>query len=91
MMFSLTRGSVQPDNYSRDVTFFVMTALVLGGLAKVTGSIVGPMLYWGLRFLDVFLNETKRRAAGSGSKCRRSPIEPGRAGPFMLLALMLVL
>ncbi|MEQ1872173.1 MAG: branched-chain amino acid ABC transporter permease [Ilumatobacteraceae bacterium] len=61
MMFSLSRGSVQPDNYSRDTTFFVLTALVLGGLAKVTGSIVGPMLYWGIsQFISVFLNELTR-------------------------------
>jgi len=46
MIFSLDRGSVQPDNYSRDVTFYVLTALVLGGVAKVSGSIVGPMLFW---------------------------------------------
>lgn len=57
IMFSLDRGSVQPDNYSRDVTFYVLTALVLGGAAKVSGSIVGPMLFWGiLSFADVFLN-----------------------------------
>ena len=57
MMLSLDRGSVQPDNYSRDVTFYVLTALVLGGAAKVSGSIVGPMLFWGiLSFADVFLN-----------------------------------
>ena len=55
---ALDRGSVQPDNYGRDVTFYIMTALVLGGLAKVTGSIVGPMLFWGvLAFTDSFLNE----------------------------------
>jgi neutral amino acid transport system permease protein len=47
MMLALDRGNVQPDNYSRDLTFYVLTALVLGGLAKVSGSIVGPMLYWG--------------------------------------------
>ena len=58
MMFSIERGSVQPDNYSRDVTFFVLTALVLGGAAKVSGSIVGPMLFWGiLAFADVFLHQ----------------------------------
>ena len=57
IMFSLDRGSVQPDNYSRDVTFYVLTALVLGGAAKVSGSIVGPMVFWGiLSFADVFLN-----------------------------------
>jgi branched-chain amino acid transport system permease protein len=53
---------VQPDNYSRDVTFYMLTALVLGGVAKVTGSIVGPMLFWALyAFLDSFLREIVRR------------------------------
>jgi branched-chain amino acid transport system permease protein len=65
IMFSVSRGSVQPDNYSRDVTFYVLTALVLGGLAKVSGSIVGPMLFWGiLSFVDVFLNELTRTWGG---------------------------
>ena len=58
IMFSVSRGSVQPDNYSRDVTFYVLTALVLGGLAKVSGSIVGPMIFWAiLQFVSTFLNE----------------------------------
>jgi len=57
IMFSVSRGSVQPDNYSRDVTFYVLTALVLGGLAKVSGSIVGPMVFWAiLQFVATFLN-----------------------------------
>ena len=68
IMFSLSRGSVQPDNYSRDVTFYVLTALVLGGLAKVSGSIVGPMLFWGiLQFVDVFLNELTKAWGGTVS------------------------
>ena len=37
MILALDRGSVQPDNYSRDVTFYILTALVLGGVAKVIG------------------------------------------------------
>lgn len=66
IMFSLSRGSVQPDNYSRDVTFYVLTALVLGGLAKVSGSIVGPMLFWGiLQFVDVTLNELTKAWGGT--------------------------
>ncbi len=49
MILALDRGSVQPDNYSRDVTFYILTALVLGGLAKVTGldrradAVLGPV------------------------------------------------
>ena len=61
MVLALDRGSVQPDNYSRDVTFYVLTALVLGGLAKVSGSIFGSMLFWVLFVLsDNFLREITR-------------------------------
>jgi branched-chain amino acid transport system permease protein len=61
MVLALDRGSVQPDNYSRDVTFYVLTALVLGGLAKVSGSIVGSMLFWVLFVLsDNILREITR-------------------------------
>lgn len=58
IVFALKNSNVQPDNYSRAVTFYVMTALVLGGIATVTGSIVGPMLFWSLlAFTDSFLAE----------------------------------
>jgi branched-chain amino acid transport system permease protein len=57
-VFALDRGSVQPDNYSRDLTFYVLTALVLGGVARVSGSIVGPMLFWAIFvFVDSILRE----------------------------------
>ncbi|MEK7426402.1 MAG: branched-chain amino acid ABC transporter permease [Actinomycetota bacterium] len=58
MMLALGNANVQPDNFSRDLTFFVLTGLVLGGGAKVTGSIIGPMLFWGVyAFLDGLLRE----------------------------------
>jgi branched-chain amino acid transport system permease protein len=73
MIFALDRGSVQPDNYSRDVTFYVLTALVLGGVAKVSGSIVGPMLFWAL---FVFIDSTLREFTRDG---------PVRIGDFTLV------
>lgn len=58
MMLALGNANVQPDNFSRDLTFFVLTGLVLGGVAKVTGSIVGPMLFWFIySFLDSLLRQ----------------------------------
>ena len=73
MIFALDRGSVQPDNYSRDVTFYVLTALVLGGVAKVSGSIVGPMLFWAI---FVFIETTLREITKDG---------PIRIGDFTLI------
>ncbi|QRN79472.1 MAG: branched-chain amino acid ABC transporter permease [Nocardiopsis sp. BM-2018] len=61
MFLALRGGSVQPDTFSRDVTFFILTALVLGGVARVSGSIVGAMLYWGgYVFLDNVLREATK-------------------------------
>lgn len=58
IMLALGNANVQPDNYSRDLTFFILTGLVLGGVAKVTGSIVGPMLFW---FIFAFLDSLLRQ------------------------------
>ena len=93
MMFSLSRGSVQPDNYSRDVTFFVLTALVLGGLAKVTGSIVGSMLYWGIsQFISVFLNELTKVWGGHVDILGvRFINNPSQVGAYVQIALGLML
>jgi neutral amino acid transport system permease protein len=56
VILAMSRGSVQPDNYSREVTFYILTALVLGGVATISGSIVGPMLFWMvLAFAEAFL------------------------------------
>ncbi|MEI6496244.1 MAG: branched-chain amino acid ABC transporter permease [Actinomycetota bacterium] len=88
MMLSLDRGSVQPDNYSRDVTFYVLTALVLGGVAKVSGSIVGPMLFWGLlAFVDSFLNEL----VSNGHKIPILVQSPNQVGPVRLMVVGILL
>jgi len=73
MIFSLNQGAVQPDNYSRDLTFYVLTALVLGGVATISGSVVGPMLFWAI---FVFLDEVLRDATANG---------PIRIGDFTLI------
>jgi branched-chain amino acid transport system permease protein len=58
MYFAVGQAAVQPDVFSRDLTFFVLTGLVIGGVAKVTGSIIGPMIFWGIyAFLDSLLRE----------------------------------
>ena len=91
MLLSLDRGSVQPDNYSRDVTFYVLTALVLGGAAKVSGSIVGPMIFWGLlQFVNVVLNEL---VAANNGKLWIIIESPSQIGPvrFMLVGVLLIL
>ena len=58
MVLAVGRASVVPDTCTRDLTFQVLTALVIGGVAKVSGSIVGAMLFWALySFLDTLLRQ----------------------------------
>jgi len=92
MVLALDRGSVQPDNYSRDLTFYILTALVLGGVAKVSGSIVGPMLFWALfSFLDTFLRElTRKGPLRIGDFTLVQSTQIGQIN-FMMIGLLLIL
>jgi neutral amino acid transport system permease protein len=47
VVFVLPRA-VQPGNYGTALTFFIWTALLLGGAATVFGPIVGAMIFWGV-------------------------------------------
>ncbi|WP_426998596.1 branched-chain amino acid ABC transporter permease [Pseudarthrobacter sp. N5] len=46
MIFTLPRGAVQPANYGTELTFFLYTCLLLGGLATVLGPVIGAMIFW---------------------------------------------
>lgn len=90
MVLALGNAAVQPDTFSRDLTFFVLTGLVLGGIAKVTGSIVGPMLFWALyAFLDSTLRELIDRPQRIGGWTVIESTDIG-AVVFMLMGVMLV-
>ncbi|MDP9408144.1 MAG: branched-chain amino acid ABC transporter permease [Actinomycetota bacterium] len=47
-VFALANSSVQPDNYSTQLTFYAYTALILGGTARIAGPVVGSILFIGL-------------------------------------------
>ncbi|MHA7180770.1 branched-chain amino acid ABC transporter permease [Arthrobacter sp. MDB2-24] len=46
IIFTLPRGAVQPANYATELTFFLYTCLLLGGLATVLGPVIGAMIFW---------------------------------------------
>ncbi|MFC7585594.1 branched-chain amino acid ABC transporter permease [Nonomuraea antimicrobica] len=45
---ALGQNSVQPDNFSFDLTFIVCTMLILGGAARIMSPVVGAVLFWAL-------------------------------------------
>ena len=61
MFFAIANNSVQPDNYSTPVTFFALTAAIMGGLGRVGGPVIGAMLFWMiLAFTENVLIELQR-------------------------------
>ncbi len=46
IIFTLPRGAVQPANYATELTFFLYTCLLLGGMATVLGPVIGAMIFW---------------------------------------------
>jgi neutral amino acid transport system permease protein len=62
-VFAIANSSIQPDNYSTQLTFYAYTALILGGTARVAGPVVGAVLFIGL---FVLLENTLVQAINSG-------------------------
>lgn len=63
IMWAISKGSVQPDGFVPDVTFFAYTILLLGGAARVLGPIAGTIIFW---FLLTFFGEFLNQAIGAG-------------------------
>src|SRR5690606_4872170 len=54
-------GNVAPDQFHTTFTFYVYAVLILGGVARVFGPVVGAVLFWGIyNFLNQFLRELEK-------------------------------
>jgi branched-chain amino acid transport system permease protein len=52
----------QPNNFSTALTFFAYTILILGGVARVKGPIIGAMIFWFfVTFVDNVLAEATNK------------------------------
>ncbi|MGG5171951.1 branched-chain amino acid ABC transporter permease [Pseudarthrobacter sp. J1738] len=89
MIFTLPRGAVQPANYATDLTFFLWTCLLLGGMATVLGPVIGAMIFW------VVLSLTQGILSGlveSGAVTWLSTTQAGQLRYIMVgVALMLLM
>jgi neutral amino acid transport system permease protein len=79
----LTTGTVIPDTYSPQFTFFVYAMVILGGAARVFGPVVGAMLFW---FLFQFLTQTLRQLSVQGI-LPRGWLDPTQVGPIVFVLL----
>ena len=57
----LDKQSAQPGDFATTLTFFTFTIIIIGGIAKVKGPIIGSMIFLFLfTFVDVFLQQATK-------------------------------
>jgi ABC-type branched-subunit amino acid transport system permease subunit len=91
ILLALSKGSITPQDFQPQVTFIAYAVLILGGLARIFGPIVGSMILWGiLAFTSSFLRDA---TTGADPLIPDSIIESGDVGVvrLMLVGLLLVL
>ncbi|MFG1944470.1 branched-chain amino acid ABC transporter permease [Nonomuraea sp. NPDC048826] len=62
-IYGLATGSVQPDIFGTETTFYVYTIVILGGAARVFGPVIGSAIFW---VLLVLINGLLSGAVQSG-------------------------
>ena len=88
-VLALGRGSVQPDIFGTETTFFAYTILILGGAARVASPVVGAMIFWVLLSLtDNILNEAIDAGHISAGLINNTQVGQFR---FMLVGVLLML
>jgi branched-chain amino acid transport system permease protein len=61
VIFAVSRQSIVPDSLGTALTFFAYVALVLGGVARVLGPVIGSIVFFFITaFVDVALREAIR-------------------------------
>ena len=58
MFWVVAQAAIVPGSFSPIPTFFAYAALILGGMARIWGPVVGSMIFWALlSFSQGFINE----------------------------------
>lgn len=88
---ALGQNSVQPDNFSSDLTFIVYTMLILGGAARIFGPIFGSIVFWG--FLSLISGVLGVLTDGTGIDLPSAVMTDDQVGSvrFMIVGIALML
>ncbi|MEZ5341646.1 MAG: branched-chain amino acid ABC transporter permease [Acidimicrobiales bacterium] len=89
MFAAVSNGTVQPDFYVPNVTFFTWTILILGGAARVFSPVVGAILFWFM----LTIAEGLLRIVEESDALPKSLLSPTDIGDFryMLMGASLML
>jgi branched-chain amino acid transport system permease protein len=90
IMLAVDRQFVEPAAFQSALTFFAYAALILGGLARIFGPIVGAVIFW---FVIEGVQSFLRQAIESGFMGFDRILDPSDVGAvrFMLVGLVIML
>lgn len=91
ILLALNKGSITPQDFQTQVTFIAYAVVIIGGMARVFGPVIGSIILWAiLAFTGSFLREA---TSGSDPLIPTSIIASGDVGVtrLMLVGLLLVL
>jgi neutral amino acid transport system permease protein len=89
MFWVVAQAAITPGSFSPIPTFYAYAALILGGLARIWGPVIGSMIFWGLL---TFTDEIVRELVDN-EYIPRSVLDANQAGNvrFMLVGVGLIL
>jgi neutral amino acid transport system permease protein len=89
MFWVIAQAAITPGSFSPIPTFYAYAALILGGLARIWGPVVGSMIFWGL----LSFTEGIIRELVDNEYIPRSVLDANQAGNvrFMLVGVGLIL
>jgi len=86
ILLAVHQRTVDPEGYLPTVTFFVYTALILGGAARIAGPVVGAVVFW---LVLAITDSTIGRLSGGVLTGVLSPQELGTVR-FILVGIVLM-
>jgi neutral amino acid transport system permease protein len=89
MYWVTAQGAITPGNFTPIPTFYAYAALILGGLARTWGPVIGAMIFWALlSFTQGIINELV-----ANEYIPNSILDPNQAGNtrFVLVGVGLIL
>lgn len=90
IMLAVDAQFVEPRNFNNDITFFVYAALILGGVARMLGPVLGSMAFW---FFVVGAQSFLQQAVDNNFLGLGRILDPADVGPvrFILVGVLLML
>ena len=90
MFWVIAQAAIVPGSFSPIPTFYAYAALILGGVARIWGPVVGSMIFWALLSFTAGPDQRGWSPTNTSRAASSTPTRPGNVR-FVLVGLGLML